>query len=108
MCGDAGGGTGYESPSSVRTEPAKRTVQLQASSFYGLADIAQGVLCGVGYTEIKQPDGSTFNVCEQPLSNIASAFLPTFTVVTPYQETTVPASQYQGLADAAGCTGEPR
>lgn len=74
--------------------PKHHSVDLKASSLYGLANLAQGLLCGVGVTEIPKPDGTPFKLCEQQLSNIASAFLPTFKFYTPYEETTVPASQW--------------
>src|SRR6185503_3645482 len=44
-------------------KPAPRGVNLQASSLYGLANLTQGVLCGVGVTDVPQPDGSTFHTC---------------------------------------------
>ena len=74
--------------------PRERRIQLQATSLYGLANLTQSVLCGVGVTEVPKPDGGVFKLCEQPLSSIASAFLPTFVFRTPYEETTVPASQW--------------
>jgi hypothetical protein len=74
--------------------PVERRIELRASSLYGLANLTQSVLCGVGVTEIPKPDGGVFKLCEQPLSSIASAFLPTFTFRTTYEETTVPASQW--------------
>jgi hypothetical protein len=74
--------------------PAHRSVDLKASSLYGLANLLQATLCGIGVTEIPKPDGTPFQLCVQPLSNVASAFLPTFKFYTPYEKTTVPASQW--------------
>jgi hypothetical protein len=74
--------------------PQERRINLKATSLYGLGNLAQSVLCGVGVTEVPKPDGGVFKLCEQPLSTIASAFLPTFVFRTPYEETTVPASQW--------------
>jgi hypothetical protein len=69
--------------------PARHTIDLKASSLYGLANFAQGLLCGVGVTEI-----GGFKLCTQPLDTVATNFLPTFTFATPYEETYVPASQW--------------
>jgi hypothetical protein len=74
--------------------PSHRSIDLKSSSLFGLANLVQATLCGVGVTEIPKPDGTPFKLCEQPLSNVASAFLPTFKFYTPYEHTTVPASQW--------------
>jgi hypothetical protein len=74
--------------------PQQRKIDLKATSLYGLMNVTQSVLCGVGVTEVPKPDGGVFKLCETPLSNVASAFLPTFVFRTPYEETTVPASQW--------------
>lgn len=74
--------------------PSKRTMDLKGSSLYGLSTLAQRVLCEAGVHDIAKPDGGTFALCEQPLSDVASAFLPTFSFATPYQETTVPATAW--------------
>lgn len=74
--------------------PTRRSIDLKATSLYGLANLAQSTLCGVGVTEIAKSDGTPFKLCTQPLSGIASAFLPTFKLLTPYEEVQVPASQW--------------
>lgn len=74
--------------------PGNRKIELKATSLYGLANLTQSVLCGVGVTEVPKPDGGKFKLCDTPLSQIASAFLPTFSFATPYTEATVPASQW--------------
>jgi hypothetical protein len=74
--------------------PTERRIELRASALYGLANMTQSLLCGVGVTEVPKPDGGVFKLCETPLDSVASAFLPTFTFRTPYEETSVPASQW--------------
>jgi len=72
--------------------PASHTINLGASSLWGLANLAQGVVCEAGIiTEIKG-----FKLCDQPLDQVAAAFLPSLnmTFFTPYDETDVPASQW--------------
>lgn len=77
-----------------RVPSQRRTMSVSAGQLGGLADLVQRVLCANGVTEIPKPDRSPFLLCEQPLSSISSAFLPTFTFHTPYEVTTVPASQW--------------
>jgi hypothetical protein len=76
--------------------PANRSIDLQMSSLYGLATLAQSAVCAVGITEIPKNDGSgqSFKLCEQDLSTIANNFLPTVTFSVPYQDVEVPASQW--------------
>jgi hypothetical protein len=74
--------------------PTVRNIELRGTSLYGLANLTQAVLCSLGVTEVPNLDGTTFKLCTQPLSSVASAFLPTFSFRTPYQETQVPASQW--------------
>jgi hypothetical protein len=74
--------------------PTTRSINLESSSLYGLANFAQGLLCGVGVTEIPKPDGSMFQLCEKPLSDVLGAFIPSFRFYTPYDLAKVPASQW--------------
>lgn len=73
--------------------PQALSVDLKASALYGMANLTQNVLCGIG-VQAPKPDGTTFDLCSTPLSDIASAFLPTFKFYVPYQPTTVPATQW--------------
>jgi hypothetical protein len=74
-------------------EPTAGTIDLRASSLYGLANLVQQVLCDLGLTELPQPNGPTFRLCERLLGDLAVDSLPTFRFRTPYEETTVPTSQ---------------
>ncbi len=74
------------------TWPATHTINLAASSLWGLANLTQSVVCEAGIiTEIKG-----FKLCDQPLDTVAASFIPTLnmTFYTPYDETDVPASQW--------------
>ena len=73
--------------------PYRRTIELKTSSLYGLADLVQKVLCAVGISEIPAGD-QTFNLCVQDLATTSDAFLPTLKFSVPYQNSTVPASQW--------------
>jgi hypothetical protein len=74
--------------------PSPRYILLDTKILFGLASLTQRVLCGVGVSEIPKPDGTTFYLCAQPLSTILFSALPTLRLRVPYQETTVPASQW--------------
>lgn len=72
--------------------PQTHTVNLAASSLYGLANLAQGVICEAGIiTEI-----GGFRLCDQSLDQVSAAFIPTLNMrfFTPYEESDVPASQW--------------
>jgi len=73
--------------------PGRRTIELKTSSLYGLANLVQKVLCGLGISEIPAGD-QTFNLCSQDLATTSDAFLPTLKFSVPYHNTTVPASQW--------------
>lgn len=73
--------------------PEWRAVQLKMSSLYGLAKLAQQVVCGAGVNEIPNGSGS-IRLCDQNLDTMANNFLPTLSFPVPYQDTTVPASQW--------------
>jgi hypothetical protein len=75
--------------------PSERRVDLRLTTLYGLASLVQSTFCSLGVTEIPKPDGGVFKMCESDLTTVASAFLPTPSLRTPYQSTTVPASQWQ-------------
>jgi hypothetical protein len=72
---------------------AERTIQLRATAAYGLASLLQRVVCAVGINEIQSGSG-TFHLCDQGVDALSSAFLPTIVFRLPYQEITVPASQW--------------
>jgi hypothetical protein len=76
--------------------PTKRAVNLQVSSLYGLANLAQSAVCAVGIDELPKNDGSgtSFRLCDQDLSTVTTNFLPTVSFTTPYQDVVVPASQW--------------
>ena len=76
-----------------RSQPTAGTINLKASSLYGLANVLQLLLCDLGVIEVPQPNRPALRVCERALGNVAVDFLPTFTFRTPYEETTVPTSQ---------------
>jgi hypothetical protein len=75
-------------------QPTAGTIDLKASSFYGLSNFVQSVLCDLGVTELPQPNGPEFRLCERLLGDVAADVLPTFRFRTPYEETTVPTSQW--------------
>jgi hypothetical protein len=77
-----------------KVTPQRRTVGLPAANLYGLTNTMQSVLCGTGMTEVAMANAAPFKLCEQPLDQVGSGFLPTFTFQTPYQDTDVPANQW--------------
>jgi hypothetical protein len=74
-------------------QPTPRSVDLKASSLYGLANLVQATLCGVGVTEVSVEGAPAFQLCDRPLSAVEPALLPTFKFYTPYEEVEVPANQ---------------
>jgi hypothetical protein len=70
-----------------------RSIDLKMSSLYGLASLAQNVMCEIGITEINSA-GGTFKLCESDLNTITDAFLPTAKFNIPYVDHDVPASQW--------------
>jgi hypothetical protein len=72
----------------------KRSINLKMSSAYGLASLLQNLLCEIGITEIPMSGGAKFQLCQNDLSTITDAFLPTMVFDIPYQDTDVPASQW--------------
>jgi hypothetical protein len=72
---------------------AARSLDLKLSFAYGLLTTTQNVLCAVGVNEIPA-NGQTYKICEQDLNTIAANFLPTVKFPLPYQDVTVPASQW--------------
>lgn len=75
-------------------QPTAGTIDLKASSLYGLANLVQLLLCDLGVMEVPQPNGPDFRLCERLLGDVDVDFLPTFTFRTPYEETTVPTTQW--------------
>jgi hypothetical protein len=73
--------------------PEYRSLSLKMSSLYGLAKLAQQLVCAVGISEVKS-NGSTIRLCDQNLDTIANNFLPTLSFPVPYQDVSVPASQW--------------
>ena len=63
------------------------------SSLYGLAKLAQQLVCAVGYNEVPTSSGS-IRLCDQNLDTMANQFLPTLSFPVPYQDVNVPASQW--------------
>jgi hypothetical protein len=73
--------------------PEYRAINLPLSSAYGLAKLAQKLVCAVGINEISS-GGGTIRLCDQDLDTIANNFLPTINFPVPYQDVSVPASQW--------------
>ena len=73
--------------------PEYRSVKLKLTAAYGLAKLAQKLVCAVGINEISQ-GGGTIRLCDQNLDTMADNFLPTLSFPVPYQDTSVPASQW--------------
>ncbi|HUJ27660.1 MAG TPA: hypothetical protein VLW85_16665, partial [Myxococcales bacterium] len=73
--------------------PAYRSLSLPMSSLYGLAKLAQQLVCAVGINEVSS-GGGTIRLCDQNLDTIANNFLPTLNFPVPYQDVSVPASQW--------------
>ncbi len=73
--------------------PAYRALNLKLSAAYGLATLAQKLVCAVGITDIPT-NGGTIRLCDQDLNTIANNFLPTISFPVPYQDVDVPASQW--------------
>ncbi len=73
--------------------PVRRSIQLRGTALFGLANLLQGIVCGLGLGNIPF-GGKTVDICEVPLEGTAQAFLPTFDFAMPYQDAEVPASQW--------------
>ncbi len=71
----------------------ERRVTLTVTAAYGLASLLQKAACAAGINEISS-NGGTFRLCDQSLSEITGAFIPTIVWRLPYQEVSVPASQW--------------
>src|SRR5262249_53549567 len=69
--------------------PQTRSIDVKLTSAYGLADLAQRIACGVGFTEV-----GGIQLCQQNLNTIADNFLPTLKFPVPYQDVSVPATQW--------------
>jgi hypothetical protein len=57
---------------------------------YGMASVTQGVVCGLGLGDI----AGGIDLCTLTVAEMSDAFLPTLTFYLPYQNLTVPASQW--------------
>jgi hypothetical protein len=73
--------------------PGYRALNLPMSSLYGLAKLAQQLVCAAGVNEVNS-GGSTIRLCDQNLDTMANNFLPTLNFPVPYQDIDVPASQW--------------
>lgn len=74
--------------------PTVRSVNLRVSFAYGLVSMLQGVVCAVGFTEVKL-NGTPYDLCSQSLSEmLEGGYVPSVEFVVPYQEVEVPASQW--------------
>jgi hypothetical protein len=73
--------------------PEYRALDLTISSAYGLAKLAQKLVCAVGIHEVAS-GGGTIRLCDQDLDTMANNFLPTIAFPVPYQDVNVPASQW--------------
>jgi hypothetical protein len=73
---------------------AKRSIDFKMSAAYGLISLAQNLLCELGITEINMSGNGKFQLCQQDLSTITDAFLPTVKFNIPYRDLDVPASQW--------------
>ncbi len=74
--------------------PSTRQIDLQASSLYGIANLAQEAVCAVGISEVPTSNGGSVRLCDADLNTLANEFLPTITFAVPYQDVEVPASQW--------------
>jgi hypothetical protein len=74
--------------------PQARSINVKLSSLFGLAELAQDVVCAAGVNEIPTSSGGNIRLCDQDLSTMADAFLPTINFPVPYQDVEVPASQW--------------
>jgi hypothetical protein len=73
--------------------PQRRSINVNVSSLFDLAELAQDVSCDVGVNEILTGSGDIVRRCDQDLSAMADASLPTINFVVPGQDVEVPASQ---------------
>jgi hypothetical protein len=73
--------------------PEYRAINLPMSSMYGLARLAQQLVCAAGVNEVSS-NGGTIRLCDQDLDTMANNFLPTLSFGVPYQDVSVPASQW--------------
>jgi hypothetical protein len=73
--------------------PEYRAVNLPLSAAYGLAKLAQQLVCAVGVNEVNS-NGGTIRLCDQSIDTMANNFLPTLSFRVPYQDVNVPASQW--------------
>ena len=74
--------------------PEYRSINLPMSSLYGLAKLAQQLVCAAGVNEVPSSGGGTIRLCDQNLDTMANNFLPTLSFPVPYQDVGVPASQW--------------
>ena len=73
--------------------PQYRALNLPMSAAYGLAKLAQQLVCAAGVNEVNS-NGGTIRLCDQNLDTMANNFLPTLNFPMPYQDVSVPASQW--------------
>ena len=73
--------------------PQYRSLSLPLSAAYGLAKLAQQLVCAAGINEVSS-GGGTIRLCDQNLDTMANNFLPTLNFPVPYQDVSVPASQW--------------
>jgi hypothetical protein len=74
--------------------PTPRAINVKLSSLFGLASLAQDVVCAAGVNEIPTGSGGEVRLCDEDLSTMADNFLPTINFPVPYQDVDVPASQW--------------
>ncbi len=74
--------------------PTARSINLKMTFAWTLITTVQDILADIGYCEINTEDGQKFNLCENSLSSVTDAFLPTTTFDLPYQDADVPATQW--------------
>jgi len=73
--------------------PAYRALDLKVSAAWSLAKLAQKVVCAVGINEVSS-GGGTVRLCDQNIETMGANFLPTVSIPVPYQDVSVPASQW--------------
>lgn len=73
--------------------PTPRSIVLKGTALYGVATIARDVVCGLGLGSLPV-GGTTVDICALPVDQLAGAFLPSLTFIVPYQQVSVPASQW--------------
>ena len=76
-----------------QVKSAVRAIDLKETQLYGFAKLVRDVLCDLGVMEIPNGNGKV-KLCEMTVDEMTDAFVPTLQFPSPYQEVSVPASQW--------------